>query len=231
MPSLNFDASQVPETSFDPLPAGDYLVWITESDIPTDDQGNQKVTITMEVIEPQQYAGRKAWDSFTLENYQNPKWAETGRQILATVCRAIGVMSPRETEELHGIPFCVRLEVDAWKDGSIHNKVVARWSTSSQAPPLKRAAPKAPAQPAFQKPAPQSYQAPSAQYRAPQVPPAGSAYPGPGANPGQTYQPPPRYQAPQAPQAGPPAGTPPWAQHQPQPGGYPPPEDGQTPFQ
>lgn len=217
MALLNFDASQIPEASFEPLPAGDYLVWITESDIPTDDQGNQKVAITMEVIEPQQYAGRKLWDSFTLENYQNPKWAETGRQILATVCRAIGVMSPRETEELHGIPFCVRTEVDTWKDGSIHNKVVARWSTSSQAPPLRRSAPKPPAQPAFSRPAPQ------AQYQPQQRTQAG--YVGQ-----QSYQPAPQYQAPQAPQAGPPAGPPPWAQPQPPQGGYQPPQGDGTSF-
>ena len=33
MAELYFDASQVPEQSFDPLPAGDYFIWVTESDI------------------------------------------------------------------------------------------------------------------------------------------------------------------------------------------------------
>lgn len=245
MAFLNFDASSVPEPSYDPLPAADFLVWITESDIPTDNEGNQKVAVTMEVIEPQQYAGRKLWDSFTLENQQNPKWAETGRQLLATMCRAIGIMSPRETEELHGIPFHVRVEVDTWRDGSLHNKVIARWSTASQAPPLKRTRP-APA-PAAAGPKPgympqqaqQPYQsqpqqyAPQPQQQRPQAPQQQSPaqHPGQGGQPAQAWQPqaqpqPKQYQNPlyhpqhpaQQPQAyQPPAGPPAWAQQPPQP--------------
>jgi len=245
MAFLNFDASTVPEQSFEPLPAGDYLVWITESDIPNDKEGNQKVAVTMEVLEPQQYANRKLWDSYTLENQQNPKWAETGRQILATLCRAIGVMSPRETEEMHEIPFHVRIEVDTWTDGSLHNKVVARWSTASQAPPLKRKKPQAqqasrPAaqagympqqQPQYTQQQPQQYAPPQ---QRPQAPQQGGQYPGQGGQSAQTWQPPqahpqaqpqqfqnplypPQHPAQQPQQYQPPAGPPAWAQQPPQP--------------
>ncbi len=177
MAELYFDASQIPEQSFDPLPAGDYLVWVTESDIETDQQGTQRIEVTMETIEPKQYENRKLWDSFTLESPTNPSWAETGRKILATLCRAVGVMAPRDTHELHGVPFFARVIVDTWNDGSLHNKVVARWSTSSQAPPQKKGkaatpAPRAPQaghQTGYMPP--QRPQAPAApQYQAPQQP-------------------------------------------------------------
>lgn len=214
-----FDANQIPEPSFDPLPAGDYMVWGTESDIKTDQNGTQKLEITSEVIEPQQYKERKIWDSFTLESPSNPDWAETGRKVCATLCRAVGVMAPRDSDELLGIPYWVRLVVEPWNDGSLHNKVVARWSTSSQAPPQKKSKgappapkppqagpangymppqrPQAPQQPQYTNPVyPVNHPAQQPQYQAPrapqapQLPPPGAPYPGQ-----------PQYQAP-APQAG-----------------------------
>lgn len=238
-----FDANEIPEQSFDPLPAADYLFWVSDSDIKTNNEGTQKVEVTMEVLEPEQYKGRKVWDSFTLESPANPDWAETGRKILATLCRAVGVMAPRDTQELHEIPFFGRVVVDQWNDGSLHNKVVARWSTSSQAPPQKKPkaspAPRAPqAGPATgymppQRPqAPQAPQRPQApqqpQYSNPLYPPNHPAQqpqyqapqlPPPGAPyPGQPqYQAPPQqYQQP-APQQYQPPGPPAWAQRPAQP--------------
>ena len=172
MPSLgNFDPNQYQNT-YEPIPAGDYLVTISESSIDTADDGSQKVKITMEVMQPVELYGRKAFASFTLE-HANPKYVEIGRKILANVCRAVGVMAPRETEELHGIPFYVRLVVEQWDDGSLHNEAKAYWSTQSQAPPQpKPKAAKAQAGPStqYQPPAPPAWQPPTAPQQRAQAP-------------------------------------------------------------
>ena len=212
MPSLgNFDPNQYQNT-YEPLPAGDYLVMITESSIDTLDDGVQKVKVTMEVMQPEQYYSRKAFASYTLES-PNPRHVEVGRKILANLCRAIGVMAPRETEELHGIPFCVRLTVEQWDDGSLHNEAKAYWSTQSQAPPQPK--PKAPKQQQagpgsqYQPPAPPAWQPPTAPQQRPQAPqqpwqqPQGGApggfRPGPPQQPAQPQQ---WQQPPAAPQMG-----------------------------
>jgi len=222
MPSLgNFDPNAHQDT-FEPMPAGDYLVMITESTIDVKQDGGQQVKITMEVMQPEQYYGRKAFANFTLE-HANPKAVEVGRRILANLCRAVGVMSPRETEELHGIPFWCRLSVETWNDGSLHNEARAYWSTQAAPPPQAKAKGKAPAapmgQPQYQPPRP----APAAPQQRPQAPQGSWQQPAPAYGPPggqrppqaqqwqqpqqQAYQPPVQSQAPQAP-----AGPPPWAQ-------------------
>lgn len=232
MPSLgNFDPNQHHD-SYEPLPAGDYLVMVSESTIDVKDDGSQFVKVTMEVLQPENYYGRKCFANFTLE-HSNPKAVEVGRRILANLCRAVGVMSPRETEELHGIPFFVRLAVEQWQDGSLHNEPKAYWSTQSQAPPQAKPKAKAPAaapgnvqyqpprpgpaagwqQPAAAPPRPQAPQQPRHQPAAQHGPPGGQRLPQ-----GQHWQPSPSagpwgqqpVAQPQTPQAQ--AGQPPWAQ-------------------
>lgn len=200
MPSLgNFDPNQYQNT-YEPLPAGDYLVMISESSIDTLDDGVQKVKVTMEVMQPEQYYSRKAFASYTLES-PNARHVEIGRKILANLCRAIGVMAPRETEELHGIPFFVRLAVEQWDDGSLHNEAKAYWSTQSQAPPqpkpkgATKAQPAAPGNVQYQPPAPPAWQPPTAPQQRPQAPQQPWQQPQGGAPGG--YRPP---QAPAAPQ-------------------------------
>lgn len=229
MPSLgNFDPNQH-QDAYEPLPAGDYLVMISESTIDLKN-GGQFVKVTMEVMQPEQYYGRKAFANFTLE-HANPKAVEVGRRILANLCRAVGVMSPRETEELHGIPFWVRLSVETWDDGSLHNEARAYWSTQAAPPPQSKPKAKAPAgpmgNPQYQPPRPGAaavYPPPGAQPPRPQAPQGNwqqpqAAYGAPGGQrppqaqqwqqqpPQQAYQP---HVQPQAHQA--PAGPPPWAQ-------------------
>jgi hypothetical protein len=219
MPQINFDANQQ-EESYDPLPAGDYMVWISESSIKQPRNGiGELLELVMDVMQPEQLAGRKIWSHFTLEN-PNPKAVEVGRRILANVCRAVGVMAPLDTEELHSIPFWARVEVKQLESGKIVNDCKAYWSTQSQAPPQPKSKPRAPQpqQQAFQ-PGPQTGYMPQGQqpWQAPQQAP---------------QQP---WQQPQAPQFQPAPQAPPQVPRSPQqaPQGYPPQysqQPGQPPF-
>jgi hypothetical protein len=203
MPEINFDASQHQDESYDPLPAGDYMVWISESSIKQPRNGiGEQLELVMDVMQPEQLAGRKIWSHFTLEA-PNPKAVEVGRRILANVCRAVGVMAPLNTEELHSIPFWTRVEVKQLETGKIVNDCKAYWSTQSQAPPQPKSKPRAPQpqQQAFQ-PGPQTGYMPQGQqpWQAPQQAP---------------QQP---WQQPQAPQFQPAPQAPPQASQAPQPG-------------
>lgn len=143
MPQINFDANSVPESNYEPIPAGDYMVWISESHIETSQAGNQQLKVTMEVMQPERFAGRKLFASFTMQS-NNPKAVETGMRILAGVCKAVGVMSPRDSEELHNIPFFTRVEVKQLDSGKIVNDPRGFWSTQSAAPPLANSKPRPP---------------------------------------------------------------------------------------
>lgn len=230
MPSLgNFDPNQHHDT-YEPLPAGDYLVMITESTIDVKEDGGQFVKVTMEVSQPEQHYGRKCFANFTLE-HPNPKAVEVGRRILSNLCRAVGVMSPRETEELHGIPFFVRLTVEQWNDGSLHNEARAYWSTQAAPPPQSKPKAKAPAapmgQPQYQPPRPgpaPGYQHPGAPQQRPQAPQ------GSWQQPQQSYGTPGGQRPPQGQQWQPSPSAGPWGQQpQYQPQAAPPPQQAYQP--
>ncbi|MCK6466552.1 MAG: DUF669 domain-containing protein, partial [Phycisphaerae bacterium] len=80
MPTLNnFNAQDVdPNFSFPPIPAGKYLVAITESQMrPTKAGGAQYLQITFQVLEGE-YKGRTLWSRLNLDNV-NPTTVKIAR--------------------------------------------------------------------------------------------------------------------------------------------------------
>jgi len=107
MSTLNFDANTVePSTGFDPIPAGKYPVVIVESEMkPTKSGTGRYLELTFEVIDGE-YRGRKVWARLNLEN-PNATAVEIARAELSAICRAVNVMQPRDSVELHNLPLVV----------------------------------------------------------------------------------------------------------------------------
>jgi len=142
MANLNgFDASQVEPTSFDPLPAGKYLAVITESEMrPTKKGAGQYLNLTFEVIEGE-YKGRKLWARLNLKN-PNPQAEQIARGQLSAICRAVGVMAPKDSLELHNLPLVVTVKVKKREDtGDLQNEVsgYAKKESAAAAPPQQAA--------------------------------------------------------------------------------------------
>ena len=106
MAMLNFNANDVdPSLGFDPVPAGKYLVAITESEFKATKNGSgQYLQLCFEVVEGE-FKGRKLWERLSLEN-ANATAAAIARSKLSAICHAIGVMTPNDSVELHGLPLC-----------------------------------------------------------------------------------------------------------------------------
>ena len=122
----NFDASTVePMGDFEPLPAGKYLVVITESEMkPTKAGDGEYLELVFEVVEGE-YKNRKLWARLNLNN-SSQKAVEIAKGKLSAVCRAVGVMTPNESAELHNIPLQVRVKCRKREDtGDIVNDVSA----------------------------------------------------------------------------------------------------------
>lgn len=123
MAELNFIATDAPENQYDPLPAGDYLCQVSDSDFRDSKNGNsQYLALTLEVIDGPR-AGRKLWENFVLSHATSTKAVDIGKQKLADLCRAVGVMHVRHSEELHGIPFFAKVTVEEGQDGTLQNRV------------------------------------------------------------------------------------------------------------
>jgi len=226
MSLLNFDASQVqPATGeMEPVPAAWYDVVIDQSETkPTKDgatTGNAFLECRMNIIGGQ-YTGRKLFSRFNIRN-SNPVAQEIAYKELSAVCHATGVLQVQDSQQLHGIPFKVKVKVRA-ADGQygasnevttykpanfVPDAPVAGGAPAGAMPPQQQAwAAPAAAHAAAQAPA--GWAPPAA---APVAPPQWQAPPQPPAAPPQAT---PQWQAPAAPQqpwqAGPPAAQPPVA--------------------
>jgi hypothetical protein len=106
-----FDAGAVdPATTYEPIPAGWYKAVFTESEEkPTKAQTGIYLQLSAEIIEGE-YHGRKLIERLNLNN-PNSTAVEIAQRTLSAICRAIGVMTPRDSTDLHDKPFMVKVAV------------------------------------------------------------------------------------------------------------------------
>ena len=111
--SYNFNAEEIePSSSFDPIPAGWYTAIISNSEMKaTRDGYGEFLSLTLQIIEGQ-YENRLVFARLNLKN-ANDKAVDIARKDLAAICRAVGVMSPQASEELHDIPLMIKVKVRA----------------------------------------------------------------------------------------------------------------------
>lgn len=125
MANLNgFNASEVdPSVGYDPIPAGKYLAIITDSVMkPTKAGSGQYLQLTFQIIEGE-CKGRMVWARLNLDN-PNAESVKFARAELSAICRAIGVLAPKDSLELHNIPVFVKVGQKPRKDtGEITNVI------------------------------------------------------------------------------------------------------------
>ncbi|MEQ8511199.1 MAG: DUF669 domain-containing protein [Algiphilus sp.] len=141
-----FDANNVePSQPRDPVPPGDYLAQIAWSEFKTTKRGDgQYLELEFEVLEPEEFAGRKFWDRLNLDN-PNAKAVEIAERTLSAICRAAGVMQVEDSEQLHDIPMVVKLDIEGPDEQGRLNQRVKGYKAAGDAP-VGAAAGNAPAQ-------------------------------------------------------------------------------------
>lgn len=142
-----FDASTVPEQeSFAALPEGQYVVIATGSEMkPTKNGQGQFLQIVFEVLDGQQ-KGRKLWARLNLVN-GNQIAVDIANRELAAICRAVGVIKPNDSAELHNRPLLVTVAVevdDRKREGNTIKKYEAVNAGASMATPAAATAATAP---------------------------------------------------------------------------------------
>lgn len=122
----NFNAHNVdPATEFEPIPAGKYMAVITESEMKSTKSGNGSyLELTFQVIGGE-YKGRLLWSRLNLEN-PKPLTVQIAKAELSAICRAVGVMQPKDSIELHNLPLLVTVKCRKRDDtGEITNEIKA----------------------------------------------------------------------------------------------------------
>ena len=124
MAQLDFNANDVePATEYQPLPAGKYLAEITASELKQTKSGNGNYLELEFTVLDGDCRGRKVWDRLCL-THTNDLTQKIARGKLSAVCRAVGVMQPRDSVELHNLPLVVTVKCKTRKDtGEITNEI------------------------------------------------------------------------------------------------------------
>lgn len=107
-----FDASQVPEQQeFSALPEGQYVVIATASEMkPTKSGTGQFLQFTFEVLDGPQ-KGRALWARLNLVN-PNQTAVDIAQRELGAICRAVNVIKPSDSAELHNKPMLITVAVE-----------------------------------------------------------------------------------------------------------------------
>jgi len=95
---------------FSPVPAGQYVAVITESEWkPTKKNDGQYLQMKVEIIDGE-FKGRTL---FVRLNLQNPsaQAMTIAKSELATICKAVGVITPTDSSELHNKPMEIKVTV------------------------------------------------------------------------------------------------------------------------
>jgi hypothetical protein len=118
-----FNANDVePAVEFAAIPAGKYVAVITHSEHKDTKAGDGAyLELVFEIVEGE-HKGRKVWARLNLEN-PNPVAVKIARAELSAICRAIGVLTPKDSVELHNLPLLVTVKQKADQDGEIRNEV------------------------------------------------------------------------------------------------------------
>lgn len=144
MPQLpsGFNANEYDELDdFEPMPKGEYLATGIESEMKETKKGDgHYLQITWEVIEGE-YQGRKLWSRLNLDN-PNQTAVDIAKRELASICRATGVYSPRDSDELLDKPIVLKVKVRKRQDtGDLSNEIagyMAAAGNSQQQSPSRR---------------------------------------------------------------------------------------------
>ena len=120
----DFDAGTVePSGSFEPIPAGEYAVIITDSQMKPTKAGSGKfLELKMQIVSEEQ-KNRILFDRLNLIN-PNQQAVDIAKGTLSAICRAVGVMTPKDSAELHSKKLVAVVKVRKREDnGELSNEV------------------------------------------------------------------------------------------------------------
>jgi len=130
-----FDAEKVePNTGFDPVPAGEYIAMAVDSEFKATKDGNgEYLQFVLEIVDGA-YRGKRIFERLNLKN-KNDTAVKIARGTLSAICRAVGVLRPHDSSELHNKPMRIGVVVEENKDkpGQFNNKI-KKYESASAAP-------------------------------------------------------------------------------------------------
>jgi hypothetical protein len=117
-----FDASKVePNEPASAVPKGEYQVIILESEKkPTKNGDGSLLNMVLQIVEGP-FRNRKLYDRLNLWN-KNEQAAKIAQGTLSAICRAVNVLKPKNSEDLHNRTLTAVVDVGEYQ-GKLRNEV------------------------------------------------------------------------------------------------------------
>jgi hypothetical protein len=133
-----FDASEVKDSEFEALPAGEYRAVISDSERKkTKDGESELLQVKLQIIEGP-FKNRTIIDRFNLWN-KNPAATTIAQQQFKKVCEAVNIPKPPDSSALHMKPLVIKVAVKEY-NGNNQNEVKGyKAFTASSAAPVATA--------------------------------------------------------------------------------------------
>jgi hypothetical protein len=133
MATLNFNANTVePAQGFDPIPAGKYVAAITASEMkPTKNGIGQYLQLEYTVLDGPS-KGRKVWSRHNLV-HPNAQTVQIARGELSAICRAVGVLTPNDSSEMHTLPMTITVKLKKRADNDELSNEISGWARKDAA--------------------------------------------------------------------------------------------------
>lgn len=118
-----FDANTVaPREAFAAIPAGDYDAIIVESKWEAPKKGDGKYLMLKLQILNGPHQNRVLFDRLNLVN-KSEQAVAIAKGTLSAICRAVGILTPQDSSELHNRPLRITVKVGTDDKGNPSNEV------------------------------------------------------------------------------------------------------------
>jgi hypothetical protein len=138
----NFNANEVESTNdFDPIPAGKYAAMITASQMKDAKNGTGSyLELTFQILEGE-YQNRLLWARLCLTHTKEVT-SKIARGHLSAICKAVGVLTPHDSAELHNLPLILNVKLKKRTDnGELTNDLRGFSKRESVAAPVGQTKP------------------------------------------------------------------------------------------
>ena len=118
-----FNAAEVePNVGFELVPSGDYEAVIVASEMKPTKKGGEYLDFMLQIINgPHQ--NRKLFDKLNLVNV-NPTAVTIAKGTLSAICRAVDILTPNDSSDLHNKPVRVSVGIRKREDnGEMENHI------------------------------------------------------------------------------------------------------------
>lgn len=126
---IDFDPNEIEEdVEFEPIPDGEYVAVLKDSDGPIETQNGRGKYIKLEFqIVDGKYSGRRIFENLNLWRYGNTEKDRITERIaranLKSLYTAVGVTTAKDTAELHDKPFTLQVKIKDEGEYGIRNRV------------------------------------------------------------------------------------------------------------